>query len=308
MGAVVQRVRAVVATAASRALGAPAMPRPVRRRDAIVESATVGPIALGEACSSLARQSALMAPVKLAMGADGMAALLAETPAGAFAGAEVWAALDAALSTAWDWLQADAGVDAREAVHDRRSGAQTIRAVAAGASPASGEPLADARIPELLRAAGWEWAVEEIGYRVRLVGEAPTLRVTPLAGDGLRVAVEAVPIRVASDASAQALSLFALDVNARLRLARVSVAIADDVARVGWDAVLWGGEGAGPSADWLNDAVEAVVGAHADTARAARAVASREVATAYLRARDPRVRVSTSAENGSMRAADTASG
>ncbi len=308
MGAVVQRVRAVVAPAASRAFGPPAMPRPVRRRDAIVESATVGPIALADAVSGLARQTALMAPVKLALAADGTAVLLAEAPVGAFVGAESWATLDAALSTAWDWLHADAGVAARETAHDRRRGAQAIRAVEGGASPVPGIPIADARIPELLRAAGWEWAVEGAGYRVRLAGEAATLRVMPLAGRGLRVWAEAVPIRVASDASAQALSLFALDVNARLRLARVSVAITDDVARVGWDAVLWGGEAAGPPGPWFNDAVEAVVGAHADTARAARAVASREVATAYLRARDPRARASTSAENGSMRAVDAASG
>lgn len=209
--------------------------------------------------AALARQPALRAPAKLACAATGGVELCVELLNQT--GLDVEQEAEGVLTRASAWL---AGLEGDRDVPS-----------------CDGEILASA-----LACLPTAWTSEtraDGGHHVHATafGDSVRLRVEA-SGGGARVFVEsAVP--TADPESVRALMRFALEANARLRLARVSVAAHGGAVRVTWDAVTSPGaalERAVPAV------VEAVAGAHATTRRALRALGHAPVARAYLEGLD----------------------
>lgn len=248
--------------------------RPGIRFDGVLMQAVMGPLDIHRAQQALVRQQALNAPVKLAVSTGGTASLIAEVPSG---GDGPWCKeqVGRALREGWAWFE------------EARNGSPE-------AAPAADLP---SDVEKILAELECTWTVDGAGtYRVHGLDIPSVLLIECLAGETVRVSYPATAIRVATAGACSAMAYFALEANARLRFARVSVAPAggaDDVVNVGWDAMLF----AGRFADrWLAEAVAAVSVAHAETARAMRALATDAVASAYLQARDPRCRINGSAQ------------
>jgi hypothetical protein len=230
-------------------------------------AAALGPLPLEDALTGLARQTDLAAPVKFTLSARGEPQLVAEiarTGDHARCERQAYAALDAALQ----WL-------GREIDGNRRAEAECW-------------PL-PSDLRETVAALGWTGEDTSSGcVRIAVSGDGIAGRVLakPLGDGGVQLALPLAAIRVADAQGARALALFALEANARLRLARLSVTAAvDGIVRAMWDIVLTAEV---PLAHWLESAVEALTVAKAETDRALRALGGTSVAKAYLNARDPR--------------------
>jgi len=250
------------------------------RWDAIVGAAAIRMPHIDASLRNLSRQSALAAPAKLALSPAGTAVILAEAPA--------WddrdrsaAAIRSALGAAVLWVN-----------HD---GASAVAEPVAGNGPATeAEESCLGWIEGALEGLEWTWERgERRAFRVMATSAGVTAQIEPAAAAGaVRVRHDTRPLRVSAPGVESALRLFALEVNARFRFARLSVGrpgngAAPDVVSVAWDAVVLAGPG---GVRWLADAVEALWVADAETRRALRALTNATVAEAYLAARDPRRR------------------
>lgn len=209
--------------------------------------------------AALARQPALMAPVKLASAASGETELRAEILRGRGVDAEGLAR--AALRRAEAWL-----------VDDRPEGAPDAF---------ENEAIA-AALGELPKAWAWEPRGEgAVQVDVHAFGTRVRVSVQATAG-GAHVSLDSAEPARHPDAR-RALARYALEANFRLRLARIGVAPGgDEAVRITWDAVVGPGVGLERA---LPAAVTAVVGAHAATRRALRALTHASVAQTYLDAR-----------------------
>jgi hypothetical protein len=229
------------------------------RLEAELLVATLSPLA-GTARASLARQPELLAPVKLALSARGGLELRAELLRGRGVDAESLARRELALAKVWlaDTAAPVSGV-----------GGPDAEAIAAG-------------LAELPKA--WTWEPREDGsFQVHATAFGTSARLSIEACNGTARAHVNSAVPAGSRDTREALVQFALETNARLRLARIGVATADDsAARLTWDAVAPPGVALERS---LPAAVEAVVAAHAVTQRALRALSHAGVARAYLDAR-----------------------
>jgi len=226
---------------------------------------SVGPLPLDAGLAALSIQADLPVPVKLAMAPHGVD-LVAEIPRGGGDPLRGETVALAALDTAWRWLAHRGG----------------------------GAPCAPSAVT--VDAAWWADSMKRIGWtaeplqgddewiHVRHPAVSWRLLARPLGARTLQLTAGPVGVRRAGARAARAMMLLALEANARLRLARVSVRRHDDsVAEASWDVVL-----AAPDEpeEWLDAAVEALVIARGETERALRALAAEAVHDAYLRARD----------------------
>jgi hypothetical protein len=229
------------------------------RLEAELLVATLSPLAR-TARASLARQPELLAPVKLALSARGDLELRAELLRGRGVEAESLALRELARAKAW---LADAA------------------APVSGVEPPDAEAIA-AGLAELPKA--WAWESREDGsFQVHATAFGMSARLSIEACEGTARAHVHSAVPAGARDTREALVQFALESNARLRLARIGVAVADDsAARLTWDAVAPPGVALERS---LPAAVEAVVAAHAVTQRALRALSHAGVARAYLDAR-----------------------
>ena len=211
--------------------------------------------------AALARQPELLAPVKLAASARGDTELRAELLRAR--GIDTEALARRALSQATAWLAGDAA-DAMPDANELHA-----EAIAAGLS-------------ELPKAWAWEPQGED-GFHVHATAFGTSVRILVEGRASTTVASVRSAVPAATADTREALVRFALETNARVRLARIGVAASDEgSARVTWDAVASPGVALERA---LPAAVEAVVGAHATTRRALRALSHAAVARAYLDAR-----------------------
>jgi len=218
----------------------------------------IAPLGFDDALAALARQATLAVPVKVMRGHPGGSALLAEIP---FEGdlercrRDAGAALDAALA----WLAR--GPAAVESTEDRC-----------------------AALEEAVATLGWTMEAGTDGeFAARTSPPGAPLRIRALAGGALRVAHLATALRVPDARSGHAVRLLALEANAWLRLARLGVSGPPaGVLHVERDVIL----PAGITLErWLGEAAHALDAAQRETGRALRALATPEVAAAYLAAR-----------------------
>ncbi len=213
--------------------------------------------------TALARQPELLAPVKLAAAAGGGAELRAELLRAR--GVDTEALARSALERAGVWLAGDGGPVADVEAVDAEE-------VAAG-------------LAELPRAWAWEPRGAD-GFHVHATAFGTSARIVVEARAGTARAFVRSAVPATGLETRAALVHFALEANARLRLARIGVAADDDgTARLTWDAVASPGVALERA---LPAAVEAVAGAHAATRRALRALSHAAVARIYLDARAPR--------------------
>jgi hypothetical protein len=231
------------------------------RPEGAVFVATLGSPALAPQ-EALALQPELLVPVKVADSARGGSELRAELLRAR--GLDVEALARCALSRAGAWLTGNGD-----------AGAET--------GDVDAEDLC-AGLAELPRAWAWE-PREGGGFHVHATAFGTSARVAVEAPSGTPHAIVRSALPAGSPATREALVCFALEANARLRLARIGVATDDDVARLAWDAVASPGV---PLERALPAAVEAVVCAHAVTRRALRALSHPDVARTYLDARASR--------------------
>lgn len=209
----------------------------------------------GSARRALARQAGVEAPVKLALAKDGRLELRAEVlrRGGRDAAKLARGALDAGRA----WLVGAA---------PRHPGATPPRDELAGG------------LDELPATWAWE-SDDQDGFHVHASAAGAPLRlaVRSLPG-GAQVTVRSA-VLAGGDASRTALLHFALESNARLRLARLSLsAEADGPIAVSWEAVV----PADALCRDLRDAALAVVGANVATAQSLRALGEDAVARHYL--------------------------
>jgi len=211
---------------------------------------------------ALARQPELRAPVKLALSRAGAPELRAELLRAN--GTDVDALARSALLRASEWFAHEAEAAPDEGVLDSE-------AVASG-------------LAELPRA--WAWEPREDGvFHVHATAFGTSARVVLESPGGVARAFVRSAVPAGSPACRAALLHFALETNARLRLARIGVAVDDDAARLTWDAVASPGV---PPERALPASVEAVAAAHAATRHSLRALCHPEVARTYLDARASR--------------------
>ena len=231
-------------------------PTPKLRIEPQLVEALAAPLPLELVADHLARQPMLLAPVKLVLSSTGEAGVLAEIQLAADREGSEAHARDA-IEHALAWLESES------------KESPALR----GASPA-------VDLPTVLEALPWEWERHEDGTcHVNVTEDGFSCRVAvETATEGwLRVSTSSALKLQGGDAS-RTLPLFALETNARLRIARMSVSDADGgAARVVWDGLAL--EGA------LADAVSAVALARCATARALRALCVPQVASAYLKLR-----------------------
>jgi hypothetical protein len=250
------------------------------RWDGIVGQAAMPLPGVAAALRSLSRQSLLLAPAKVALSMAGTAVLLVEVLASGDR-ERATDAIRAALDAATIWMNGDG------------AGAHVAAAQGENADE-SRETEALRWIEDTLSTLEWTWERDDQGtFRVTGSSAEGVARIAPVAdGRGVRVWHEARLLRATAPSVAQAVRLFALEVNARFRLARLSVGERDDGAgsRVilgVWDTVVL------PDIDgvqWLGQAVEALAVADVETRRALRALTDATIAEAYIAARDPRHR------------------
>lgn len=247
---------------------------PIMRFDGVLMHAILAPLDMHRAQEALVRQQALDAPAKLAVSPDGTAIFVAEVPAND--------------NDIWCTEQMRRASEAGRAWFDQRTN---------GAPKVAPSSAMTSDVEKVLTELECTWTVGDAGtYRVHGLDIPSVLLIELLAGDTFRVSYPTTAIRAAVPASREAMALFALEANARLRFARMSIAPAAaalDVVHVGWDAMVFGGR---YGDHWLAEAVAAVSVAHAETSRVVRALASDCVARSYLQARDPRYRA-----NGEVR-------
>jgi len=225
--------------------------------------ATSQPIALARAITALERQPELAAPAKLVLLGRDEAALMAEIPSVVSRTESEELALRA-LEEGWRWLD---GASA-----------------ACEADPSNG--ICCEHLEALLDEVRWRWQrLETGGYRVDAEGPDGSyrLRIGVLSDGDLHLSTSTT-VGVSASEAMRAIRCFALESNRRLRLARLAVeGVEGERARAVWDAVL---PGALPPELTLLDALEAVVGARAATARALAALCEPRVAETYLRLRE----------------------
>lgn len=229
----------------------------LRGADPLVLETHVASVPLEQALLCLARQPELAAPAKLAIGGHGDAELIVELTR---------------------------GLDTREAIACAASAVERARQWLAGAPREAASAGAQAALEEALCELDWSSEPTTDGaFRAGVeLGPSPAnLRVEALAGDQLRVSQEALlPLR---SAELRTLARFGLEVNRRLRFARLSIAGGGTGhARAVWDAVM----PAWPSpAAALGEAAAAVVCARADTWGGLRALRHASVSQAFERLR-----------------------
>ena len=222
--------------------------------------ARLGPLPIAAALDGLSRQSQLSAPAKFALSQKGSAELQTEIPL--LAERRLCEKLaDAALDAALLMTQADdMPLDEGE--------------LAIGPSEVEGALVelpwgfrqTDANRYQIDAAPAVDHAM-----RVSLVGTANNLRASTRTS-----------LRSNSQEAYLALRYFALESNARLRLARISVAEREDGASIVWDAAV---PSQLPAAGAVPAIVEAVVYAQMLTRRSFSALSDARVAAAYLRER-----------------------
>jgi hypothetical protein len=261
------------------------------RWDGIVGEAALPLPSIDASLRNLSRQSALMAPAKLTLSPAGLALLLAEVPASddRERGAET---VRAALRTAALWVSGHGPTDDR--------GRE-------GRAPDATEASAARWIEDALGTLAWTWERDDgDAYRIVAASASAAARLAPVAqGRGVRVWLEPRPLRTAAPGVELAIRLFALEVNARFRLARLSVGGPGDggssgVLTVAWDTVVLPDVG---GVRWLALAIEALAVADAETRRALRALTTATVAAAYVGGRDPRRRRDAGTTTGRAAAA-----
>jgi hypothetical protein len=237
--------------------GESARPEATLTVDGALLLAWLGPLPLESARAALPRQAGLIAPAKVVLSAHGEGGILAEVIRNGDSGFDTRCA-QAAIESARGWL-AD-----RAAPPGDESGA-----------------VSGAEIEGVLEQLGQEWeAAPEGGYRVHARARDVECRVELRSLQG-RLIVTTLPVLMrAGAASREAVQMFALRSNRRLRLARLTVADAgDDLLRVQCDTVL---ASSACLEQTLATALDAVVGARAETARPLRALCTPRLAEAYL--------------------------
>jgi len=236
---------------------------------------------VGRALRGLATQPSLPLPACYLLDARGRPALRAEVPR--------VAPLPACKKLAHEAL--DAALARARTVSTPGS---TAAASAPPASPdADAAPVAVAAFDAAALEAAARDALEQTGFPFERAGPgfavhvdggaAPSTRVEVSRGEvGLRARIER-SLRLATPSCLHAMARYALELNHRLRFARVAVdGTAFDVAHVVWDAVL---PEALPLARTLGGAIEAVAVARAVSNDVFTALADERVAQAYLRLR-----------------------
>jgi hypothetical protein len=266
------------------------------RCDGIVAEASMPLPCIDTALRNLSRQSLLLAPAKVALSGDGTTLLLAEVPA-SIDRERAQDAVRAALESAVLWAAGNgAPIDDAPVSGVHVATAQSETSAEPGETEPSGAAGASSAgwIEEALGTLAWTWEREDQAtLRVTESTAESVARIAPVAhGRGVRLWHEARPLRVSTPGVEQAVRLFALEANARFRLARLSVGDRDDgagsrVIFAVWDTVVL------PDIDgvrWLGQAIEALAGADGETRRALRALTDGAIAEAYIAARDPRRR------------------
>jgi hypothetical protein len=241
--------------------------------------ARLAPLAPERALAALRAQPALAAPAKLALAPGGAAELWAEVPRQRDLALARRLASEA-LDEAANWLD------------------QTAPLTGGAREPALAAP-GSARLPEVevaLAALAWprERAADGAFHLYARSGiDAARVRVAEREGGCVVLSTETA-LRLAAPRALEALAHFALEVNRRLRLARVSVAADGGAARLVWDAVL---PAELPADGALGLLAQALVGARAATLRAFAALNDPRVAESYLRARASRARRASAGAN-----------
>jgi hypothetical protein len=243
------------------------LPDPKVSIDPFVVEAWAAPLPRALVLERLALQPELEQPAKLVLSGGGEPALLAEVAHRGDPRAAEPQARDA-LRAALAWIKGDG------------------RTQPNGAAPID--------LAELLASLPWGSERREDGsYYVSTQdgGVSARLLVQALGAASLRVS-SSTSLKVDAPSAGRALPLFALEVNRRLRLARLSVTgIAEGSADVVWDAVLHAPSiaGASPDAARLEQALlevtTAVAGARGETLRTLRALGTPRVAETYMRLR-----------------------
>ncbi len=158
-------------------------------------------------------------------------------------------------------------------------------------SPVIARDTADAVDLEIARSLdeiGWSWeAIGEASYRVHATTGSSSigrLKIDRIGSSALRVSSEST-VRVNDVVAKEALAHFALEANRRLRIARLTVADADDEAMtLVWDAIA---PAVLPVSAVLPRLVEAVAFARAETSLVLVALADERIANVYLDHRFP---------------------
>jgi hypothetical protein len=254
------------------------------RMDTGALCARVGPVPLEAALSGVAWQTDLVAPAKFAISRishnDATAEIHAEIP-------------DVAPRSVCEKL-ADAAIDAA-----------IVGPVESGPADPSQTAFSDEEIESALSQLAWGFRQRDAGIYQIDAAPAPghALRVIFTAQGAALRASTATSVRAGTPEAQRALAYFALESNARLRLARISVRekIGDGKsgADIVWDAVAPGTLPAGA----IVPIVEAVVYAQLYTRRSLSVLANPRVAAAYLRDRPaPRAGESARAAKAGKRA------
>lgn len=250
------------ASSSSVARGPFAAPK-LRTEPTLVE-ALVSPLPLALLRAALPRQEELHVPAKLILSERGQGGLLAEVPRledRERCEAHACQVIEVALA----WLEGDLDVPGPSEC-------------------ASIEPHA---IEEALGLLPWSWETREEGYRIHAIEAFVDCHVEVRASVGqMYVSTPPMALPASEPCVVEALQIFALEANRCLRLARLTATEARDrVVRVLWDAPLPSNVEPNPL---LAEAVQAVVGARSETARALRALCEPRVARTYLELRSVR--------------------
>jgi hypothetical protein len=247
------------------------------RWDGIVGETAMPLPGIDAALRNVSRQSALAAPAKVALSLSGTAVLLVEVPESRDR-ERATDAIGAALDAATIWMNGDGA-----AVHEATAQCKNAEE--------SREVDTLRWIEETLGTLEWTHERDDRGA-IRVTGSSAdgVARIAPIAHGAVRVWHEARLLRATAPRVEEAVRLFALEANARFRLARLSIGARDDGAGSKvvfgvWETVVLPDVG---GAQWLRQAVEALAVADAETRRALRALTDAVIAEAYIAARDPR--------------------
>jgi hypothetical protein len=235
------------------------------RADATLVEGTHAPIAYERARAALPSQPELASPAKLYVTPRGEPGLLAEVPRTLDrrrCEALATGALDAALA----WLD----------------GATLPAAVGPAHAPDEVEAALICLAWRFDHADDGSYRVHASGVHANGAGFAARVRVAAIGADRLHVSTSTA-LAYVEPLAPRALTRFALETSRRLRLARLSVGVADTATiRVVWDAVVLAELGLDRA---LPEAVHAVTCARAETARGLAALTDARVAREFLRVR-----------------------
>lgn len=224
--------------------------------DPVVIQSGFLPVPRQEALCALQRQPELPWPAKLILSRDGTAGLVAEVPQ-LGPHARSFELAEESLAAARSWL-------------------------ADGPAEPQSQALEDPELEALLSAGPEPWSREDDGgYRLDIThrGVVGRLRLEGCATGALHLIARGA-VGLEEPSAVEALAEYALEVNGRLRLTRVSVGSGGGAAVwVVWDLVLPSGL---PRERALREGVGAVVAGRALTEESLRALAVPTVADAYL--------------------------